>query len=123
MPTAEIVLGVAEAALGAVEVIQGLVSESNGGFHITADGGSYPKELNGFLKQGTMVNREVIKFVADGYIWDTDLGISMRGSFSHNNDDLMCYEDIPWLPSNRFMTDVRFFESAHSDSVSKSELT
>jgi hypothetical protein len=85
-------------------------------------GGSYPKELEGFLQPGTMVNREVLKFVASGYVWDTDLGLGMRGSFSDNSDDLMCFEDKPGIPSNRFMTNVEFYESSHSDTVSQSLL-
>jgi hypothetical protein len=122
MPTVEVALAVAEAALGAVEVAKGVYQDTPGGFRIKADGASYPKELRDFLRSGTLVNREVMKFVSDGYIWDTELGVSMRGSFSNNNSDLVCFDDNPGIPSNRFMTNVQFFESPHSDTVSKSLL-
>jgi hypothetical protein len=124
MPNLKVALAVAEAVKGAVEIVLGVAKEGEGegGFHIEADKASYPKELQGFLDEGSLVNREVLKFKADGYVWDTDLGIGMRGSFSDNNDELMCFEDLPGIASNRFMTDVTFYESAHSDTVSRSLL-
>jgi len=122
MPALEVALGVAEAVMGGVELVKGIYQDTTGGFHIKADSGSYPKELGEFLQPGTLVNRQVLRFVADGYFWDTELGISLRGSFSNNTDELLCFEDAPGIPSNRYMTNVQFFESPHSDTVSKSLL-
>lgn len=122
MPAVEVALAAAEAVMGLVELVKGVYQDTSGGFHIKADSGSYPKELKEFLRPKTMVNREILKFVASGYIWDTELGISMRGSFSDNTDELVCFDDTPGIPSNRYMTNVQFFESPHSDTVSKSLL-
>jgi hypothetical protein len=118
----EIALAVAEAVFGAVEVSKGLVESSKGGFELKADGASYPKELQGYVKEGKLINRDVLTFVANGYIWDTNLGIGMRGGFSDTNDELMCFEDAAGIPSNRFLTDVGFYPSVDSDSVSSTLL-
>ena len=120
MAAAEIALAAASAAIGGVQV--GQTVAAGGGFSLTSQGASYPREIVDFLPQQHYLDHDVIKFFGNGYVWNTELQIAMHGYFSNTVDDLLCFEDHPGIPSNRYMKDVAFYKGVNSDSVSNSLL-
>jgi hypothetical protein len=115
-----VVIAATSAAMGAVQLEHNL--NTGGGFNLTAQGASYPRELIDFLPSDQYVDREVIKFFGNGYVWNTELAVAMHGYFSQSNEELLAYEDHPNLAGNRYLKDVEFYRGVSSDSVSSSLL-
>lgn len=67
----------------------------------------YPKELGSelFLGDGHEAGGILIRFFADGYVWNNECLVRFHGLFSHSDEPLMCYAngDYPQVPANRFM--------------------
>ena len=67
----------------------------------------YPAEIGPdlFLGDGYEAGGILIRFFADGYLWNNECLVRYHGLFSHTNEPLVCYSnsDYPHTPANRFM--------------------
>ena len=67
----------------------------------------YPREIGSdlFIGDGHESGGVLIRFFADGYLWNNECFVRFHGLFSHTNEPLMCYSngDHPQIPGNRFM--------------------
>jgi hypothetical protein len=67
----------------------------------------YPTEIGAelFLGDGNNAGGTLIRFFADGYIWNNECFVRFNGLFSNANDTPMCYTNgnHPTVPANRFI--------------------
>lgn len=67
----------------------------------------YPAEIGPalFLGDGHEAGGTLIRFFADGYVWNSECFVRFHGIFSRTDEPLMCYSngDYPQTPANRFM--------------------
>jgi hypothetical protein len=67
----------------------------------------YPSEIGAdmFLGEGAHLGGTLIRFFADGYIWNNECFVRYHGLFSNANDTPMCYtnHDHPNIVANRFI--------------------
>lgn len=67
----------------------------------------YPKEIGTelFLGDGDNAAGTLIRFFADGYIWNNECFVRFNGLFSNASDPAQCYANgnYPTIPANRFI--------------------
>jgi hypothetical protein len=97
------ILGTAGGAVGSAS------AQGGTGWNFDGPDGSvhYPKEIGTelFLGDGHETGGVLIRFFADGYLWNNECFVRFHGLFSHTNEPPMCYANgnDPLVPANRFM--------------------
>src|SRR3954453_19668698 len=101
----------ADAALGLVQILQSASQFGGSGFQVSAAVASYPAELLNFLPDVNFQSRDVLKFEANGIIWNNYCAVAMHGFFSDTSADLVCLPSISsTVPSNRYVKSLGFSE-------------
>jgi hypothetical protein len=95
------IIGATMATANAVNV----AAPTGGGFVVTAQGANYPSEIHDDLLVGERTHltvRDVIKFHAEGGLWNDDLSVATGGFASSNNDPIAVYPNgqHPTIPAN-----------------------
>ena len=119
------IIGATMATVGTANAVNG-AAHTGGGFVVTAQGANYPSEIHDDQLVGERTHltvRDVIKFHAEGGIWNDDLGVAMGGFASSNNDPIVVYPNAqhPTIPANRFLN-VGFSPGGRSDTLSVGHL-
>jgi hypothetical protein len=112
----------AGAAVVGTAMSLGNAAHSGGGFTLNAQGANYPREIQDDQLVGERTHlpvRDVIKFKANGWIYDDDLAVSMGGFASSTRDPVVGYAEGPHpnIPANRFVN-VHFAPGGRSDTLS-----
>jgi hypothetical protein len=119
------IIGAAMATVGTADAVN-TAAHAGGGFAVTGTGANYPKEVGDDWLVGEkhhLAVRDVVKFHAEGGIWNDDMAVSMGGFASSNNDPIVVYPNSghPTIPANRFLN-VAFSPGGRSDTLSVGHL-
>ena len=118
--TALAVINATAATVGAVKATGEMASGSSG-FNVGRSTAHYPMQFttNQFAHAGHVVDWDVVKFHADGYIWNNDLAIQASGYISHDSGPLVGRPDssAPTVPVNRFIV-LELGKSGRSEDMS-----
>src|SRR5688500_15681621 len=91
------VLEIASPVVGTVGAAHAMVPSGESVFLFNAGEASYPTEhedkFGQFVRDDHYINRVALRFLAQGYVWDTDIDIAMRGYFSQDGGALMGFKD------------------------------
>lgn len=101
------------AGVGILGTVGGAVGEASAsgtsGWNYDGPDGNvhYPAEVGPqlFLGDGHEKGGTLIRFFADGYLWNNECFVRYHGVFSHSNEPPMSYANghNPHVPANRFM--------------------
>ena len=106
-------IGEIASAVGIAGTVGGAVGQAaasgTSGWNYVGPAGNllYPKEIGAelFLGDGNNASGTLIRFFADGYIWNNECLVRFNGLFSNASDPPQCYTNghYPTTPANRFI--------------------
>ena len=121
--TTAAVISAIEAGAAVVGVVSATheMASADSGFNVGRCHVHYPKEFpaDQFAHGGQVVGWDIMKFVADGYLWNNYLTVYASGYLSNDNSELLGRPgtDHPHTPVNRFMI-LTFDKSGTSENMS-----
>jgi hypothetical protein len=106
-------IGEIASAVGIAGTVGGAVGQAaatgTSGWNYNGPAGNllYPKEIGAelFLGDGNQAAGTLIRFFADGYLWNNECFVRFHGLFSNASDPPQCYmnHEHPTIPANRFI--------------------
>jgi hypothetical protein len=124
-PVTLAVIGTGAAVVGAVQSAWTAVNGETG-FHVSASHIHYPKEFpaNQFAHAGQSVRWDIMRFEANGVMWDNQLVVAASGYVSNDRDEPVGWADSenPNIAVNRFVI-LQFTKSGNSENLSSGLLT
>jgi hypothetical protein len=125
-PVALAYIAAGTGVIGAVNGTVASIGSADSGVHVSHCDVHYPKEFSTdqFAHAGQSVQRDVVKFHAEGGYWNNDLAVAMTGYVSNDNDALQGWPQSahPNVPVNRFIL-LGFDKSSNSEDMSRGLLT